>query len=80
MRTNRNIQLPSELWSRVAETARAEGRSVDELVEEAALDLLKLRELRSFVAGNAEVAAKQGLTEADVPRLVAESRAERARQ
>jgi hypothetical protein len=80
MRTNRNIKLPSDLWSRMAETARAEGRSIDELVEEAARGLLKLRELRSFVAGNAEVAAKKGLTEADVPRLIAESRAERARQ
>jgi hypothetical protein len=64
----------------MAETARAEGRSIDELVEEAARGLLKLRELRSFVAKNAELAAKQGLTEADVPRLIAESRAERARQ
>jgi hypothetical protein len=80
MRTNRNIQLPSELWSRVAETAKAEGRSIDELVEEATLGLLKLRELRSFVAENAELAAKKGLTEGDVPRLIAESRAERARQ
>ncbi len=80
MRTNRNIQLPSELWSRMAETANSEGRSIDELVEEAALGLLKLRELRGFVAGNAELAAKKGLTEADVPRLISESRAERARQ
>jgi len=80
MRTNRNIELPSELWSRMAETAKAEGRSIDELVEEATLGLLKLRELRQFVAANAELAAKQGLTEADVARFIAESRAERARQ
>lgn len=76
MRSNRNIELPSELWARMAETAKAEGRSIDELVEEATLDLLKLRELRRFVAGNTEFAAEKGLTEADVPRLIAESRAQ----
>jgi prevent-host-death family protein len=57
---------------------QAEGKTVDELLGEAALRLLKLRELRSFVAGNREIATERGLTEADVPRLVAESRTKRS--
>jgi|HubBroStandDraft_4_1064222.scaffolds.fasta_scaffold286503_2 hypothetical protein len=76
MRTNQDIKLPSELWLRMTDVARAEGRSLDDLIEEAALRLLELRELRSFVASNRELAAQRGLTEGDVPRLIAESRGE----
>lgn len=77
MQTDRNIKLPAALWSRMVDAAQAEGKTVEELFEEAALRLLQLRELRSFVAGNREIAAERGLTEADVPRLIAESRTER---
>lgn len=56
--------------------ARAEGKSIDEILEEAALRLLQLRDLRSFVASNRKFAAKRGLTEGDVPRLIAASRSE----
>jgi predicted transcriptional regulator len=80
MGTNQNISLPSELWTRVLEIARAEGKTIDELLEEAVLRFVKLRELRSFVAGNTELAAQRGLTEADVSRLIAELRRERTRQ
>jgi hypothetical protein len=58
----------------MSEAARAEGKSVDALLEEAALRLLQVRELRSFVAENGELAAQRGLTEADIARLVAETR------
>ena len=78
MQTDRNIKLRAELWSRMADAAQAEGKTVEELFEEAALRLLQLRELRSFVAGNRELATERGLTEADVPRLIAESRTERS--
>jgi SHS2 domain-containing protein len=77
VQTDRHIKLPAELWSRMADAAQAEGKTVEELFEEAALRLLKLRELRSFVAGNRELATELGLAEADVPRLIAESRTER---
>jgi hypothetical protein len=76
MRTNQNIKLPSELWLRIADLARSEGRSVDDLLEEAAVRLLELRGLSSFVAENRELALERGLTEEDIPRLIAESRAE----
>jgi len=78
MRSDRNIKLPAELWSRMADAAQAEGKTVEDLFEEAALRLLQLRELRSFVASNREAAAERGLTEADVPRLIAASRTERS--
>ena len=77
MRADKNVKLPSELWSRMAEAARTDGKSVDELLEEAAMRLLQRREMRSFVAKNGELAEQRGLTEADVPRLIAEFRNER---
>jgi hypothetical protein len=80
MRPARNIKLPSDLWSRMGAMAQAEGKSIDDLLEEAALRLLQLRELRSFVAENRELAEQRGLTDADVPRLISEIRRERPRR
>jgi hypothetical protein len=74
MRPDRNIKLPADLWSRINAISQAEGKSVDDLLEEAALRLLQVRELRSFVAENREMAEQRGLTEADVPRLISETR------
>jgi hypothetical protein len=80
MRANRNIELSAEVWSRMSQMARAEGKSVDELLEEAALRLPRVRDLRTFVAENRELANQRGLTEADVPRLISETREERPRR
>jgi hypothetical protein len=80
MRASRNIELSAEVWSRMSQMARAEGKSVDELLEEAALRLLQLRDLRTFVAENRELANQRALTEADVPRLISETREERPRR
>jgi hypothetical protein len=64
----------------MSQTTRAEGKSVDDLPEQAALHLFQLRELRSFVAENRELAGQRGLTEADVPRLVSETRKSHTRR
>jgi len=80
MRADRKVKLSSEVWSRMSRTAQVEGKSVDDLLEEAALHLLQLRELRSFVAENRELARQRSLTEADVPRLISEDREERPRR
>jgi len=80
MRADRKVKLSSEVWSRMSQTAQVEGKSVDDLLEEAALRLLQLRDLRSFVAENLELAGQRGLTEADVPRLISETREERHRR
>jgi hypothetical protein len=79
MRANRNVQLPPEIWSRISQAATAEGKSVDEIIEEAASRLLQVRALRSFVAENQELALQRGLTESDVPRLIAETREHRSK-
>ena len=75
MSTDRNVKLPSEIWSRISEAAHAQGKSVDVLLEEAALHLLQVRDLRSFVSQNRELAQQKSLTEADIPRLIAETHA-----
>ena len=80
MRADRKVKLSSEVWSRMSQTAQVEGKSVDDLLEEAALRLLQLRDLRSFVAENRELAGQRGLREADVPRLISETREERHRR
>ena len=79
MPNNKNITLEPELFERVGELAQAEGRTVDELANEAVRRDLLRRGLRTFVAQNRKDAEELGLTEADVPRLVAEARAERRR-
>jgi hypothetical protein len=78
VQTDRRVKLSAELWSRMAEAAQAEGKTTDELLEEAALRLLQRRELRLFVDKNRELAEEHGLTETDVPRLIAESRNQRS--
>jgi len=80
MRAQRNINLPSEIWASMSDMARAEGKSVDDLLEEAARRLLQLRNLESFVAENGNLAQQRGLTEADIPRLISETREERSRR
>ena len=83
MPTDKNIALADDVLDRVRVQAQAEGKTADELVEEAALKLLAAREmvtdLRSFVAWNRARNEAAGLKESDVPRLIAESRAERRR-
>lgn len=83
MSAEKNIALADDLLERVREQARAEGISEDELMNEAALTLLDSRQtvsnLRSFVARNRARAEELGLGESDVPRLIAETRAEPVR-
>ena len=79
----KNIALAEDVFERVREQAQAEGKTPDEIVQEAAVRLLDARQtvgsLRSFVARNRARAEAMGLKESDVPRLIAESRAEQRR-
>jgi hypothetical protein len=83
MPIDKNIALAADVLDRVRVQAQAEGKTADELVEEAALKLLAAREmvtdLGAFVARNRARNETAGLKESDVPRLIAESRAERRR-
>jgi hypothetical protein len=72
----KNVALPEDLLAAVAEIARAESRTPEEWIEEATRRMLRVRSLRSFVTENRRLAMDQGLTEADVPRLIAEWRRE----
>ncbi len=74
----RNVTIAPELLERVRELAEVEGKTADQLVEEAAVKLLETRrsvgELRSLVARNRQRAEAQGLRESDIPRLIGEVR------
>ena len=76
--TPKNIALEPEILERVGKLAEQDGKTADQLMNEAALKLLDTRravdELRSFVAGNRRRAEAQGLEESDVPRMVSEVR------
>jgi hypothetical protein len=76
--TAKNVTIAPDLLERVRELAEVEGKTADQLVEEAALKLLETRrsvgELRSFVARNRQLAESQGFKESDVPRLIDEVR------
>ena len=79
MAPQKNVALEPELYEQLGELARAEGLTVDEFANETVRRELLRRGLRSFVARNRKDAEAAGLTDADVPRLVAEARAERSR-
>lgn len=66
--------LPALRWRR-----RSRGRTPDELTNEATKRFLALRQLQDLQQYGRQRAAELGLVESDVPRLIAESRAERQR-
>ena len=72
----KNVALPEDLLLAVAEIARLEGKTADELVEETTRRMLYIRGLRSFVESNRRHAEQQGFCEEDVQRLVDEHRRE----
>jgi hypothetical protein len=79
--TPKNIALEPDVLEQVGKLAEAEGKTADELMNEAAVELLERRktvgELRSFQSRMQRNAEAQGLKESDVPRLIAETRRSR---
>jgi len=75
----KNVALEPEVFARVAAEAQKEGRTPDELANEAAKRFLTSRRLQDLQQYGRQRAADMGLTEDDVPRLISESRAERRR-
>jgi hypothetical protein len=71
---DKNLSVSGELLTQLEARAEVEGRTVDELAEEAVRRLLLRKDLRSFVTQNSKDAQANGLTESDVPRLTAEYR------
>jgi len=75
-----NARLKPDVLALLAEQAQAEGRTVDDLLDEAARRFLDTKrtitEMDSFVARNRSDARAKGIKESDVVRLVKESRKE----
>ncbi|MEP6916793.1 MAG: hypothetical protein ABJC89_14165 [Acidobacteriota bacterium] len=74
--TPKNIAIEPALFDRMTEEAGAQGKTADELANEATKRYLALRRLDRLQRYGQKRAAELGITEADVPRLIAESRAE----
>jgi len=71
--------LPEDLQLELEKTARAQGRPVGEVLSEAVSAYLNERSWQNLVESGRKRAQDMGLTEEDVPRLIAESRAEQGR-
>ena len=77
--TPKNIAIEPELFARVTEEAAAEGTTADEIVNEAMKRYLAVRRVDRLQRYGQKRAEELGITEDDVPHLIAESRAERRR-
>ena len=71
-----NISLREPLLAEVQSAARAEHRSVDEVLADAVKLYIEERSWAKLLGYGAERAKALGLTESDVDRLIAESRVE----
>lgn len=68
--------IPVFLMAEVERVARAQQRTVNEVLAEAVDRYIKDEQWQSLKAYGRERARERGFTEADVPRLIAESRQE----
>jgi hypothetical protein len=71
-----NVHIPDDLFSAVNEAAIADGKTTDEIAADALLRYLAHRQLEELGQYGREQSTHLGYTEADVPRLIAESRRE----
>ena len=77
--TPKNVAIDPELFARITEEAAAEGATADQIANEATKRYLALRRLDRLQRYGQKRAEELGITEDDVPRLIAESRSERRR-
>ena len=76
MATQNNLHIPDDLLSAVNEAAGADGKTTDEIAADALRRYLAHRKLEELGKYGSEQSLRLGYTEADVPRLIAESRRE----
>jgi hypothetical protein len=76
MATQNNLHIPDDLLSAVNEAAGADGKTTDEIAADALRRYLAHRKLEELGKYGREQSLLLGYTEADVPRLIAESRRE----
>ncbi len=75
MAPQKNITLEPEVFARITDEAAVEGRTTDEIANEATTRYLALRRLDRLQRYGRRRAEELGITEDDIPRLIAESRA-----
>ena len=71
-----NISLPEPLLAEIRSAAQAEHRSVDEVLTDAVKRYIEERSWTRLLDYGAERAKTLGVTESDIDRLIAESRAQ----
>jgi metal-responsive CopG/Arc/MetJ family transcriptional regulator len=76
MPTQNNLHIPDDLLRAVNEAASADGKTTDELAADAVRRYLAHRKLEELGQYGRQQSHRLGYTEADVPRLIAESRRE----
>jgi response regulator RpfG family c-di-GMP phosphodiesterase len=76
MAPQKNVAIEPELFERMSEEAKAEGKTADEIANEATRRYLAVRRLQKLQQYGQRRAEELEITEEDVPRLIAESRAE----
>ena len=76
MATHNNLHIPDDLLSAVNEAAGADGKITDEIAADALRRYLAHPKLEELGRYGREQSLRLGYTEADVPRLIAESRRE----
>jgi hypothetical protein len=76
MSPSRTVTLSDELYDQASREAAAEGKTTDEIAQDALTAYLALRRLDRLQEYGQRRADELGLTEADVLRLVADARRE----
>ncbi len=71
-----NLTVPASLMAAIRSAADEENRSAPELVRDAVEQYLSAKRWQQLLAFGEAQARKLGLSEADVPRLIAEARRE----
>jgi predicted transcriptional regulator len=70
MATQNNVHVSEELLAELQAKAQAEGKTVDELAEEALRKSLEERAWQDLLAYGLETGRESGYSEADVPDIV----------
>ena len=76
MTTENNLHVPEELLAELQAKAAAEGKTVEELAEEALRNALNLRSWQDLLDYGREQGRSSGYTEEDVPQVVKQWRRE----
>jgi predicted transcriptional regulator len=71
-----NLSLPDALQAEIEKVARAQERTVNEVLAEAVDRYIKEKQWQSLKSYGRQKARERGIKESDLPRLIAESRRE----